>query len=30
VIPAEFVVLSIGKTEDGLSIAEVPPPPGSD
>ena len=30
VIPAEFVVLRIGKTEDGLSIAEVPPPPGSD
>jgi phage tail sheath protein FI len=29
-IPAEFVVLRIGKTEDGLSIAEVPPPPGSD
>jgi phage tail sheath protein FI len=29
VIPAEFVVLSIGRTEDGLAIAEVPPPPGS-
>lgn len=29
VIPAEFVVLRIGKTEDGLSIAELPPAPGS-
>jgi phage tail sheath protein FI len=29
VIPAEFVVLRIGRTEDGLAIAELPPEPGS-
>jgi phage tail sheath protein FI len=29
VIPAEFVVLRIGRTEDGLAIAELLPEPGS-